>query len=62
MGTPKAPEGTELILTYRVTLAVLLADSTLWVTGHYPESAQATIGPEVDKALRDLRLPPPGRS
>ena len=52
MGKPIAPDGETLVPTHRVSVGFARPDGNYWITWHYPESASATLGPEVDSILK----------
>jgi hypothetical protein len=62
-GMPVVPEGRTLVPTHRVALGFPRVTETLWITWHYPESAQSTVAPEIEETLKSLRLPqgPPSK-
>jgi hypothetical protein len=55
-GTPVGPKGRTMVPVRRVALGFPRAADTLWITWHYPDSAQATIAPQVEATLKTLRL------
>jgi hypothetical protein len=56
-GTPHAAKGRTLVPTHRVALGFPRAADTLWIAWHYPESAHATLAPQIEATLKTLRLP-----
>ena len=52
MGKPIAQDGETLVPTHRVSVGFARPDGNYWITWNYPESASATIGPEVDSILK----------
>jgi hypothetical protein len=62
-GKPVVPKGRTLVPTHRVAVGFPRAADTLWIAWHYPESAHATIAPQIEATLKTLRLagsPAPG--
>ena len=52
LGKPVSPNGRPLVPTRRVSVGFARTDGTYWVVCHYPESAVAQLGPEVDTILK----------
>jgi hypothetical protein len=55
-GTPIALEGKALIPTHQVTLGIPRAAGPIYLTWHAPESVYGRIAPEIEAALRGLKL------
>jgi hypothetical protein len=55
-GTPVGPKGRNLVPTHRVAVGFPRGADTLWISWHYPESAHATVGPQIEATLKSLRL------
>jgi hypothetical protein len=62
LGKPVAPEGKSLIPTRQVTLAFARPNETLYLVAHMPESSHDKIAPEIDAALKTLRLSAAGKT
>ncbi len=56
IGKPIALEGKSLIPTHEVTIGIPRTAGPLYLTWHAPESAFARIAPEIEAALRGLKL------
>jgi hypothetical protein len=55
-GTPITPPGKTLIPTRRVILTIPRRADTLTLLWHYPDSARAAIDPQVEEAVRSLKI------